>query len=172
MTSGQETLKNLGLLDGRRRVVSLGELVVTAEPTETLATYSLGSCLGVLMRDDIHDISGLLHAVLPRREGLARVRRPAAWYVREGVCALFDTMLEAGADRRAITVKAVGGGHPLEMKGRDVGAENVRALENVLGRLRLGLVATDFGGVDPRTLIHDTGSGRTSVLILGEERPL
>ncbi len=172
MTDVRHTLKYSGLLEGRRRVVSLGELVVSAESSDTLATYSLGSCLGVLMRDDIHVISGLLHAVLPRVEGTEPGQRPAAWFVEQGVHALFDAMLDAGADRRAITVKAAGGGHPLEMKGGDIGGENVSALESVLRELRLGLVGSDFGGVDPRTLIHDTSSGRTSVLILGEERPL
>ncbi|HGY90078.1 MAG TPA: chemotaxis protein CheD [Planctomycetes bacterium] len=172
MTTVHKALQHSGLLDGRRRVVSLGALVVTADPAEILATYSLGSCLGIIMRDDIHGVSGLLHAVLPRKEGTAPSKRPDAWFVEEGVETLLAAMLENGADRRAVTVKAAGGAHPMEMKGRAVGAENVRALGSVLARLRFDLVASDFGGVDPRTLIHDTGSGRTSVVVLGEEQPL
>lgn len=46
-------------------IVGIADLAVSNNPSVTLATYSLGSCLGVTIYDPVIRAGGLLHIMLP-----------------------------------------------------------------------------------------------------------
>ena len=47
------------------RVVNLGEYIVTSHPDDTLRTYSLASCVGVVASCPVCSLMGMAHVVLP-----------------------------------------------------------------------------------------------------------
>jgi hypothetical protein len=49
----------------RTIIVGVADFKFTTDPTMCLATYALGSCLGITFHDESRRIGGLLHAMLP-----------------------------------------------------------------------------------------------------------
>jgi len=48
-----------------RTVVGVADVAVSSNPEDTLITYSLGSCIGVVIYDPAAKVAGLLHYMLP-----------------------------------------------------------------------------------------------------------
>src|ERR1035438_6469681 len=46
-------------------VVGMADCRISDAPGEVLATYALGSCIGLMVHDPIRSIGGLLHFMLP-----------------------------------------------------------------------------------------------------------
>ena len=46
-------------------VVGISDMKVSNNPDEVLITYSLGSCLGVIIYDPVARVAGMLHSMLP-----------------------------------------------------------------------------------------------------------
>ena len=90
-----------------RQVVGIAEGRVTRGDGE-LATYALGSCIGVCLYDRPRHIAGLVHILLPSR-ALAVERTNPYKFADSGIEELIRTMERLGAVRAAITAKLVGG---------------------------------------------------------------
>ena len=48
-----------------RRVIGVADMVVSDSPEELLITYSLGSCIAVIIFDPVASVGGMLHYMLP-----------------------------------------------------------------------------------------------------------
>ena len=46
-------------------IVGVGDMKVSSNPEDVLATYSLGSCIGLIIYDPVVSVGGLLHYMLP-----------------------------------------------------------------------------------------------------------
>ena len=46
-------------------VVGISDMKVSNKPGDVLVTYSLGSCIGVVLWDPVAKVGGLLHYMLP-----------------------------------------------------------------------------------------------------------
>ncbi|MEN4010532.1 MAG: chemotaxis protein CheD [Chloroflexota bacterium] len=149
--------------------VNLGEIAVSRDPQDILVAYGLGSCLGISMVDRVRHVSGLLHAVLPRRTNGADPL--CAKYVDSGIEGLLDAMLRAGADQRNLVVRIAGGANMLLSAGLsqtfDVGTRNIESAHETLHRLKLPLRGEETGGHSGRTVRVYIATGRTTVRIVG-----
>ncbi len=75
------------------RIVGIGELAVTSDATDSLITYALGPCLGVVAYDFVRSIAGLVHCQLPLSlEDQEQAARNPARYVDTGVTHLIEKM--------------------------------------------------------------------------------
>lgn len=151
--------------------IGLGEYGVSDDPGTVLVASGLGSCVAVTLYDPVARLAGLVHAALPlNRNG--RKAMPGK-YVDTGVMAVLEMLLERGAQRERLVVRAAGGSTmlnpPQAMHLLDIGRRNVAALELVLARENLALQAADVGGQMGRTVRLDVGTGRMTVRALGRE---
>ncbi|MDA3962330.1 MAG: chemotaxis protein CheD [Planctomycetota bacterium] len=152
--------------DGRYlRPVGVGELAISDDPFEVLATYSLGSCVGVAAFDPVAAVAGLLHAQIP----LSRQdpKQAASWPARftdTGMLALLDGLYARGAKADRLVVKAAGGSSLLDEEGRfRIGERNIAVLRKVLWRNAIALSASDLGGSHPRTMYFHVRDGRLDI---------
>jgi chemotaxis protein CheD len=140
-----------------KSVVGIGELSVARGDDATLRTYSLGSCVAVVVVDRVRSVIGLAHVVLPESDPDARARMPEAYFADVAVKTLLDGLAHNGSGPRMgpLHVVLVGGGTAGRTGGGvfNIGARNVDAVRRALTELRVGVVAEDVGGAWSRTVL-------------------
>ena len=159
---------------GERRVVGIGELLVSSNQDDVLVTFSLGSCVGLTLFDPVVRVGGLIHCMLPlAAHDPERARRDPGIFVDSGLTRLLDELFVLGARRADLVVKLAGGGsHAPGSDAFRIGERNCIVARKVLWKNDLLLAAAETGGSEARTLTLYLADGRTTVRSRGEEHPL
>jgi chemotaxis protein CheD len=137
-----------------------------------LATYALGSCVGVAIHDPVAGVAGLLHAMLPASStDPARAAETPAMFVDTGVPLLFRESYRLGAKKERLVVRLAGGAHQAEREEDDlfqIGKRNLLAVRKLLWRNNVIVRAEDVGGSRvSRTLYLDAATGALRVRAAG-----
>ena len=93
----------------RTLVVGVADFKISTDPLTYIATFALGSCLGITFHDEKHHVGGLLHVMLPSstiREG-QKIRPPM--FLDTGLPLALESMIRAGAKKSHIRCKVFGG---------------------------------------------------------------
>jgi chemotaxis protein CheD len=155
--------------------VGIGDMVASNDVNACLITYSLGSCIGVVVYDPVAKVGGLLHAMLPESNASeARSEKRPYMYVDTGLPALFHAVYALGGVRSRLEVKMAGGAEMLnDNKIFNIGPRNVEKAHAILSRNGVRLHAVDTGGKDVRTLKLELSSGILTLSVTGKgSRPL
>ena len=103
----------------RRIVIGVADMAVRNSPAELLITYSLGSCIAVIIFDPV--CKGRRNASLYASGVFASIRRKAkknpCMFADTGITHLFKSSYQLGARKENIVVKAVGGAQMLDPNG-------------------------------------------------------
>ncbi|KXH80004.1 chemotaxis protein CheD [Sporosarcina sp. HYO08] len=133
-------------------------------PGGTIRTIGLGSCVGVVLYDEMKRIAGLLHVMLPNSELAKSTDFNKAKFANTGVPALIDALEAKGARTSALRAKIAGGAQMFQLGSNEsfrIGHRNIEAVKEELKRCRIPLIAEDTGGTNGRTIEFDT---ETSIL--------
>jgi chemotaxis protein CheD len=153
------------------RVVGLGQSAVL-QGQGMLASYGLGSCVGVVMHDAAARVGGLVHVVLPSGQ-LSRDRTNPSRFAETAVPYLVGEMVRAGAVRGRIKAKLVGGASmfaSLTPAGSvQMGQRNLSACRAALQKVSVPVEAEAVGGEIGRSLWFDVGAGTLTVRSVGRE---
>jgi chemotaxis protein CheD len=146
-------------------VVGVADMAASNDASVEIATYSLGSCLGVAIYDPVSKSGGLLHLMLPdSRIDEVKATKSPYMFVDTGVPRLFQAVCNLGADRRRLVIKVAGGAQFLDPGGIfNIGERNQRALTQILERNSYHIHSQDTGGVSSRTVRLDLATGTFSV---------
>jgi chemotaxis protein CheD len=153
------------------KVIGVGECIASADPTESLATYALGSCIAVAICDRAARVGGLLHFLLPDASYEPARRRNNLYLCADtGVPELLKLCIQLGARKTRLSVCAAGGASIL-LNGAffNVGRKNQIGLERALAKAGLKLHAVAMGGQISRAMRLEIGSGR--FWVRDESRP-
>ena len=145
------------VLAGERRI---------GEGKTVLSVLGLGSCVVVVLYDREARIGGLAHILLP--DPSHSQQRQIPWrFATTAVPALLAELETAGANRRRITARIVGGAGMLPElvppDGIRIGERNVAAARSALARHGIEIVAEDVGGDNGRSLRFHLEDGRVRV---------
>lgn len=158
-------------------IVGIGDMLASDQANACLSTYSLGSCVAVVIYDPIRRVGGLLHAMLPAAEmNPERARQRPYMFVDLGLPALFHSVYALGGHKERLTVKVAGGA---SIFGNDelgsghgsvfsIGQRNITAVRNMLTKNRVKVTASDIGGSDVRTLRLDLENGELTMSVAGK----
>ncbi|MBN2025502.1 MAG: chemotaxis protein CheD [Actinobacteria bacterium] len=154
--------------------VGVAEYFVTHNP-HTLASYGLGSCVGVALYDDRRNIGGLAHIMLPDSKSMSKKSNPGK-FADTSIRAMVDEMERLGSKRRDIKARIAGGACmftipgatnprniPGPCLGMQIGERNIEAAKAVLQELKIQLVAEDTGGSYGRTMRFDISNGKVTI---------
>jgi len=138
-------------------IVGVGDLAVSNTLGDTIRTFALGSCVGVVLVDPISAATGMLHLVLPSgSEHTQRQSRSPAYFADSGVPALIAAMTKvAGKPSRRWVCKLAGGANVLahpRLDSMDIGRRNVLAARQQLQHFGLSPMAEDVGRHHSRTV--------------------
>ena len=91
---------------------------VSGNRDETLITYSLGSCIGVVIYDSQVKVGGMLHYMLPESQlDREKAQKNPYMFADTGIPALFKAAYALGALKSRMRVVVVGGAQILDQKG-------------------------------------------------------
>jgi chemotaxis protein CheD len=161
-----ETKKNI--------VVQVSDARISRDTGATLVTYSLGSCIAVTLYDPACKIGGMIHYQLPSSDmDENRAKRDPFMFADTGLHLLINKMIEMGANKKRMTVKAAGGAAMAAgPKGFDIGKRNFLSLRKVLWQYGIMMNSHDVGGSNPRNMYLDIETGTVSVKSNGAEKTL
>jgi chemotaxis protein CheD len=145
----------------------MAEVKVIRSPYAVLMALGLGSCIGICAYDLSAGVAGLAHIVLPESGGH---QGSPGKFADTGVPLLLEEMKQVGASLIRLRVALVGGAQLFAGNGTgpklDIGPRNAGAVQAVLARCGIPVVATDLGGNIGRT-VYLYGDGRVHVKTIG-----
>ena len=155
-------------------IVGMGDMLVSNQENATVSTYSLGSCVGVVVYDPALRAGGILHAMLPDSSmNPEKASRKPFMYVDTGLPALFHAVYALGACKSRLRVKLAGGAHVVNgQQFFRIGERNIESTLSILKRNHVRLESQDTGGCDVRTLRLDLASGALTVDVTGKGQRL
>jgi chemotaxis protein CheD len=147
---------------------------VSKNPDESLITYSLGSCLGVILYDPVVKVAGLLHCMLPLSKiDPQKAKVSPCMFVDTGVPLLFREAYALGAEKKNIIVRAAGCSSLLDEQGFfKIGERNFTVLRKLLWKNDVLIDKQDIGGNHSRTVSIAVGTGRVIIKTGGKESEL
>lgn len=153
-----------------RTVVGVADVAVSNTPNDTLITYSLGSCIGVMIYDPVVKVGGLLHYMLPESSvDPAKAKAKPAMFADTGIPLLFMASYKLGAKKQNIIVKVAGGSQILDESGVfNIGKRNYMALRKILWRNNVLVHAEHIGGSVNRTVRLEIQTGTTIMKVSGQ----
>jgi chemotaxis protein CheD len=146
-------------------VVGISELQTSRDPSDVLITYSLGSCIGVTAYDPVTRIGGMIHYMLPLSQiSPDKAAMRPAMFADTGVPAMLAELLNMGAAKNRLIIKAVGGAQLMDQhKLFNIGERNFLILRKILWKNNMLIKASDVGGMKSRTLRLELDTGRVTV---------
>ncbi len=157
-----------------KTIISVSDAKVSNDPADFLATYSLGSCIGVCLYDSATHIGGLLHYQLPDSKiDAERAQEKPFMFADTGMKIVLEKLSSMGANKKRMQIKIAGGA---EMntgpKGFNIGKRNYLAIRKILWKNGMFIDAEDIGGFSPRNVYMNIADGAVIVRTNGIEKSL
>ncbi|MFC1571982.1 chemotaxis protein CheD [Candidatus Eisenbacteria bacterium] len=154
-----------------RHVVGVGDMKLSSNAGDIVVTHALGSCVGIAIHDPTVQLGGILHFMLPR----SSVNPGKAWskpylFADTGIPSFFKEAFRQGATKKGLDVRLAGGAQILD--DRDffaVGKRNQTIARKLFWKNNVTVNAEHLGGHIARTLYLEIGTGRTWVVVQGQE---
>jgi chemotaxis protein CheD len=150
--------------------VGVADMKVSNDPEAVLATYSLGSCIGIAIYDAVARVGGLLHYMLPESTlDPEKAKKNPCIFADTGIPALFKAAYKLGAKKQRIKVVIAGGSQILDQKGFfNIGKRNETAVRKMFHRNNVIIDYTDVGGVVNRTIKLAVNNGDVWLKVSGK----
>ena len=158
----------------KRIIIGISDAKVSSDLVDVLATFSLGSCIGVCLYDPAVHIGGMLHYQLPYSSmDPDRAKKEPMMFADTGMGILINKMISMGASKKRMHVK-IAGGASMETgpKGFDIGKRNYLAIKKILWQNGMLLDCEDIGGTSARNLYMNISNGTVTVRSNGFEKIL
>jgi chemotaxis protein CheD len=140
-----------------------GEYYITRH-NEILMTV-VGSCVAACIRDNVNNIGGMNHFMLPHIAGDKWERTGISAATRYGSFAmeyLINEILKYGGQRENLEIKLFGGGQ-IMMNMANIGQKNIEFVKEYIKTEGLTLLAEDLGDIYPRKILFYPVNGRVRV---------
>ncbi len=153
-----------------KQIVAVADMKL-GNNSDTIITYALGSCLGLVVYDPVARIGGILHAMLP----LSKINRQKAesnpfMFVDTGVPSLFKQLYNMGGEKNRFIVKAAGCASTLGQEEMfKIGERNYTILKKLLWKNNVLIKNEAIGGTNSRSLYFDVSTGITTIKSQGQE---
>ena len=147
--------------------VGIADMKITRQEG-ILITYALGSCIGISFYDPMIKLGGLLHIMLPQKQG---TDTNVFKFADSGIPETLRKLQAFGASKSRMVCKIAGGAKMFEIKGgslSNIGQRNIESVHNTLKREGIKLLQEDVGGTVARTLLFDVGTGLGCVRCYGK----
>lgn len=144
-----------------RQIVGVADMKVSNNPSDDVITYSLGSCIGLVIYDPVARVGGILHYMLP--ESSMDEKKAALkpfMFADTGIPRLFKTAYTLGAKKTRIKIFVAGGAEILDQNGFfNIGKRNYLALKKMFFKNKVMIDKQDVGGNINRTVRIEIASG-------------
>ncbi|MEW6426781.1 MAG: chemotaxis protein CheD [Thermodesulfobacteriota bacterium] len=150
-------------------IVGIADMQVSKNPADVIITYSLGSCIAVVLWDRVAKVGGMLHYMLPDPgPDKSKAETKPYMFAVSGVPALFKAAYALGAEKSRLVVKVVGGSQVMDSAGIfNIGKRNHEILLRMFEKNSIRIDKEDVGGNVNRTISLEVGTGVTMLKVSG-----
>ncbi|MBN2340932.1 MAG: chemotaxis protein CheD [Deltaproteobacteria bacterium] len=154
--------------------IDIADIKVSNDPSVTLVTYALGSCIAVIVFDPVNRYGGMIHYMLPfSTKSPEKAAKNPAMFADTGIPRLFEQMYALGSKKENLVVKVAGGGQLYDDKGTfNIGKRNYTVMRKMFWKNNIIVSAEDVGGAKSRTAKLRLSDGRVTVKVKGVESVL
>ncbi len=151
-------------------IVGVGDMKVSNNPEAVLATYSLGSCIGIAIYDPVAKVGGLLHYMLPESSlDSVKAKKNPYMFGDSGIPLLFKSSYQLGAKKNRIKVMVLGGAQILDQNGLfNIGKRNHTIVRKMFWKNNVMVDYEAVGGTVNRTIKLSVDSGEAWLKVSGE----
>jgi chemotaxis protein CheD len=151
-------------------VVGVSDAKISSNPSVTIVTYSLGSCIGVTVYDPVLKIGGMLHFQLPTSTlDPEKARINPTMFADTGMAYLLSQLAAMGVPKNRLKVHVAGAAQILNDEHVfDIGRRNHVAIRKVLWQHGIFIESEQVGGSIPRTIYLRVDSGAFCVKTSGK----
>ncbi len=144
-----------------RQIVGVADMKVSNNLEDTVITYSLGSCIGLVIYDPVVRVGGILHYMLPESSiDTEKAQINPYMFADTGIPRLFKTAYHLGAKKQRIKIYVAGGAEILDRKGFfNIGKRNYLALKKMFFKNKVVIDKQDVGGHLNRTIRIEIATG-------------
>ncbi|MBQ4225395.1 MAG: chemotaxis protein CheD [Oscillospiraceae bacterium] len=144
--------------------VGISDLNIAREP-DVLATYALGSCVGICLYDEKIKLAGLAHIMLPWSAEASNTGDNARRFADTGITELISMMCRNGTSVNKLTAKIAGGAQMFKTKSAvfNIGDRNVAAVKKVLSSYKIPIIAEQTGENYGRTVFFYSANGKMEI---------
>jgi chemotaxis protein CheD len=139
-----------------KSVVGVSDIRVSENIHETIVTYALGSCLGIVAYDPEIRVGGLVHVMLPlSKADPDKAKQKPAMYVDSGLNELLNEVYSLGAQKSNLVISVAGGASMKKNPDDDyfkIGKRNFTTLRKLLWKNGFMITHLDVGGTKSRTM--------------------
>lgn len=157
-----------------KQVVGVADMKTSNDPGDTLVTYSLGSCIGLVIYDPVARAGGMLHYMLPESKiDSEKAKKNPYMYADTGIPRLFKEVYKYNGQKNRMRIYVFGGGEILDQKGFfNIGKRNYMALKKIFFKNKVLAAVEQVGGSVNRTVRLEIRTGDVYVKTsgIGEER--
>lgn len=153
--------------------VGMGDIVVAKHPV-VLTSLGLGSCIGLVIYDDVAKVAGMSHIMLPNNHEGQDVKKLGK-YADTAVPKLVEDLIALGALKSRLKAKMAGGAQMFSIPGKNsasflaIGERNIETTKKMLEIHGIPLVASDLGGNKGRSVEFYTENWIMIVKVIGSE---
>jgi len=135
-------------------VVGVSDMKISNNFESVLITYSLGSCIGIAIYDQVARVGGLLHFMLPESSlDPEKAKTKPYMFADTGIPRLFRSAYELGAKKQRMKVIVAGGAQVLDQKGFfNIGKRNYMAVRQMFWKNNVIVDHQEVGGNENRTV--------------------
>ncbi len=153
--------------------VGIADMKVSSDPTATIITYSLGSCLGVTIYDPVVRVGGMIHIMLPEAKDERNSPNFNPYkYVDTGIPLLFKEAYKYGAEKKRMVISVSGGAQVLDDSGYfNIGKRNLTILRKLFWKNGVMIDKEHVEGTISRTVRLDIKTGEI-ILKLGGNKEI
>ncbi len=154
-----------------KTIVGVADMKVSNKRSESIITYSLGSCIGLVIYDPVARVGGMLHYMLP--ESSIDKKKAAArpyMFADTGIPRLFKFAYQLGGVKQRMKIYVAGGAEILDQKGFfNIGKRNYMALKKMFFKNNVMINKQDVGGNVNRTVRIEIATGDIYVKTSGSK---
>ncbi|MCK5541190.1 MAG: chemotaxis protein CheD [Desulfobacterales bacterium] len=154
-----------------KQIVGVADMKVSNNPADSIMTYSLGSCIGLVIYDSIAKVGGILHYMLPE-SGIDKIKAQKNPYMfaDTGIPRLFKGAYKFDAKKSRMKICVFGGAQILDQSGFfNIGNRNYMALKKVFFKNKVIIDTEQVGGAANRTIRLEIKSGDVFVKTSGSK---
>jgi len=154
-----------------KQIVGVADMKVSNKQTESIITYALGSCIGLIIYDPVVKVGGILHYMLPE-SSIDKEKAAARPYMfaDSGIPRLFKSAYKLGAVKQRMKVYVAGGAEILDQKGFfNIGKRNYMALKKMFFKNKMMIDKQSVGGNTNRTIRIEIATGEIYIKTSGSK---
>ena len=154
-----------------KQIVGVADMKVSNNTGESIITYSLGSCIGLVVYDPVVKVAGMLHYMLPESSlDKDKARAKPYMFADSGIPRLFKSVYQLGGVKQRMKIYAAGGAEILDQKGFfNIGKRNYMALKKIFFKNNVMINKQNVGGNVNRTVRIEIATGDIFVKTSGSK---